>query len=410
MSWGRVLMKEKILLLEGIHNSGADFLVQESFHVDQIKEALSEGDLVENLKGVSGVGIRSKTYITSDLVQKSLDLQAVGAFCIGTNQIDLKACTLKGIPVFNAPYSNTRSVAELVLCEVVALSRKLSHISSLLHQGVWQKKAEGSFEVRGKTIGIIGYGHIGIQVGLLAEAFGMKVLFYDISKKLPLGNASSAQSMKTLLTQSDFVTLHVPETPQTKNMMGKKEIQSMKKSAYLINASRGTVVDIEALSVALKEGHVAGAAIDVYPKEPRKNGEGFESDLLGLENVILTPHIGGSTEEAQKSIGQEVSLSLQKYFSLGDTMSAVNFPRIRTSKIEEGTTRLAHIHENKPGVLGRVNSLISDLGVNITYQSLATLDEIGYLILDFRADKEIGVKLIDALTKKESTVKVRLLG
>lgn len=402
-------MKEKILLLEGVHQSGVEHLSQEGFAVDEMKEALSEEDLIKSLKGQSGLGIRSKTHVTAKVVEDSPSLDAVGAFCIGTNQIDLRACALKGIPVFNAPYSNTRSVAELVLCEVVALSRKLSHISALLHKGVWQKKAQGSFEVRGKTIGIIGYGHIGTQVGLLAEAFGMRVLFYDVSTKLPLGNASTRAKLETLLSESDFVTLHVPETPQTQNMIGANELNKMKKGSYLINASRGTVVDIRDLSTALKSGHIAGAAIDVYPSEPRKNGEGFESDLLGLENVILTPHIGGSTEEAQKAIGEEVSLSLQKYFTLGDTMSSVNFPRIRTPKIEDGTTRLAHIHENKPGVLGDVNSLLSDLGVNITYQSLSTLDEVGYLILDFKSDKDIADRLLKDLKEKSSTIKVRMV-
>lgn len=400
---------KKITLLEGIHSSGAERLSQNGFDVSEVKEAFSEEVLIESLKGVSGLGIRSKTHVTAKVISKSPDIEAVGAFCIGTNQVDLKACALKGVPVFNAPYSNTRSVAELVLCEVVALSRKLSHISSLLHKGVWQKKAQGSFEVRGKTIGIIGYGHIGTQVGLLAEAFGMRVLFHDVSTKLPLGNAFPVSSLNELLKEADFVTLHVPETDQTKNMMGAKELRAMKKGSYLINASRGTVVDIEALSASLKEEYLAGAAIDVYPAEPRKNGEGFSSELLGLSNVILTPHIGGSTEEAQKSIGEEVSLSLQKYFSLGDTTSAVNFPKIRTPKIAEGTTRLAHIHENKPGVLGKVNSLISDHGVNITYQSLSTLDEIGYLIVDFTTDKEIAEKLLSDLKIKESTIKVRLI-
>ncbi len=402
-------MNEKILLLEGIHSSGVEHLSQEGFDVEQVKEAFSEEALVAGLKNISGLGIRSKTHVTAQVVEQSPCLQAVGAFCIGTNQIDLKACALKGIPVFNAPYSNTRSVAELVLSEVVALSRKISHISNLLHKGVWQKKAVGSFEVRGKTIGIIGYGHIGTQVGLLAEAFGMRVLFYDVSTKLPLGNATSRTNLEKLLEESDFVTLHVPETPQTKNMIGEKELKKMKRGSYVINASRGTVVDIKALADSLKEKHTAGAAIDVYPLEPRKNGEGFTSELMGLENVILTPHIGGSTEEAQKAIGEEVSLSLQKYFSLGDTMSSVNFPRIRTPKIEDGTTRMAHIHENKPGVLGAVNSLLSDLGVNITYQSLSTLDEVGYLILDFKSDKKIANDLIGDLEKRESTIKVRLL-
>ncbi len=401
---------EKILLLEGIHSSGAEYLTSKGFVIDECKEAFSEEDLTLKLQGVLGLGIRSKTHITKDVIKKSSSLEAVGAFCIGTGQIDLNACALEGIPVFNAPHSNTRAVAELVLCEIIALSRKLFYVSALLHQGVWEKKAQGSYEVRGKVLGIVGYGHIGTQVGLLAEALGMKVLFYDISVKLALGNTSSVGSLDDLLLKSDFVTLHVPETPQTKNMIGACELSKMKKGSYLINASRGTVVDIKALSKSLKEKHLAGAGIDVYSKEPRKNSDGFESDLLGLENVILTPHIGGSTEEAQKAIGKEVSLSFQKYFALGDTMSAVNFPKIRTPGIQKEAVRLTHIHKNQPGVLGEVNSLIYDLGINIIYQSLATKAKIGYLILDFKADKTTGFKLLDQLRKKESTIKVKLLG
>ncbi len=401
---------EKVLLLEGIHSSGAEYLTLEGFIVDEFKEALLEQDLILKLQGALGVGVRSKTHITQDVIKKSSNLEAVGAFCIGTNQIDLRACALKGIPVFNAPYGNTRAVAELVLCEIIALSRKLFHVSTLLHQGIWEKKAQGSCEIRGKTLGIIGYGHIGTQVGLLAESLGMKVLFYDISVKLPLGNISSVSSLDSLLLKSDFVTLHVPETPQTKNMIGACELSKMKKGSYLINASRGTVVNIKDLSASLKQKHLAGAAIDVYPKEPRKNGGDFKSELLSLKNVILTPHIGGSTEEAQKAIGKEVSLSLQKYFTLGDTMSAVNFPKIRAPRIQKGAIRLVHIHENQPGILGEVNSLIYDLGVNIIYQSLATKGNIGYLILDFKADKSINSKLIDKLRKKESTIKAKLLG
>jgi len=405
------MSSQKITLFEGVHNSAADFLKNKGFDLKETSGAISEAELIKSISDnkTAGVGIRSKTQITKKLIESSPNLEAIGAFCIGTNQIDLKVCTTHGIPVFNAPYSNTRSVAELVLCEVIALSRKLSHRSALLHKGEWQKQAKGSFEVRGKTLGVVGYGHIGTQVGLLAEALGMKVLYLDVSTKLPLSNAQPSVDLKSLLNASDFVTLHVPETEQTKNMIGAAEIKEMKKGSYLINASRGSVVDIPALAAALKEEHLHGAAIDVYPAEPAKNGEGFESELLGLENVILTPHIGGSTEEAQKNIGEEVSLSLYRFFKFGDTSGAVNFPRIRTPKAREGAVRITHIHKNQPGVLGEVNSILSDMGINIIYQSLGTQSEIGYLILDFMGTPAVADDLIKVLKTKDFTLKARIL-
>lgn len=405
-------MKSKtVLLLENIHQSATQFLEEKGFDAKTHLESFAEKDLINELQNceVRAVGIRSKTNISKNVVDLCERLEAVGAFCIGTNQVDLEACAEKGIPVFNAPYSNTRSVAELVLAEIIALSRKLCDVSSLLHKGVWQKSAKGSYEVRGKSLGIIGYGHIGTQVGILAEAFGLNVYYYDVLTKLPLGNATSSKSLNDLLEKSDFISLHVPETLETKNMISEQQIRRMKKGAYLINASRGTVVDLKALAEAIKLGHLAGAAIDVYPIEPRKNGEGFESELLGLENVILSPHIGGSTEEAQKSIGQEVSLSLQKYFSLGDTMGAVNFPKISPAEIAEGKKRLCHIHLNQPGVLGEVNSLLSSYKINITYQSLATNDKIGYLIVDFEDKQGVSSDLYAELAQKNYTLKLRFI-
>lgn len=403
--------KKSILLLEGIHQSGAAFLKSEGYAVQEKSESLDSQGLLRALKSekIKGLGIRSKTHVNAKTLQAYPELEALGTFCIGTNQVDLKAASTLGLPVFNAPYSNTRSVAELVLAEVISLSRKICEISMQLHRGEWNKKAKGSYEVRGKSLGIVGYGHIGTQVGILAEAFGMNVFYYDIVTKLPLGNAKAVDSFKELLEVSDFVTLHVPETEQTKNMMAQKELSHMKEGSYLINASRGTVVDHKALKETLISGKIAGAAIDVYPKEPRQNGPGFESELLGMENVILTPHIGGSTEEAQKAIGEEVSLSLHKYFKQGDTLSAVNFPKISPPELEEGKLRLAHIHHNQPGVLGKVNSLISNYGLNISYQSLATLDEIGYLIVDFLENKKATEKLEKDLKNLSSTIRFKFL-
>lgn len=402
-------MKKNISLLEGIHESAQIFLNTEKHHVFYHKESFEGESLISKIKNSQGLGIRSKTQLTKAVIKKLDHLEAIGAFCIGTNQIDLDAASEKGIPVFNAPYSNTRSVAELVLCEVIALSRKLTQVSSDLHKGVWNKSASGSFEVRGKTIGIIGYGHIGTQVGILAEGLGLKVIYYDVQTKLPLGNALPVKSLKKLLELSDFVTLHVPETEKTKNMLAKDEIKNMKRGSYLINASRGSVVDLKELAKAIKSQHLAGAAIDVYPKEPCKNGPGFNSEIKGLSNIILTPHIGGSTEEAQKNIGEEVSLSLNNFFKYGDTSLAVNFPKIAVDKIKKGCIRLTHTHKNIPGVLGKVNSLFSEAGLNVSYQSLATKDELGYLIVDFDKAKVNQNDLLKKLNEESFTIKTKIL-
>lgn len=401
----------KILLLEGIHHLGSQFLKDEGNTVEESLESYPEEKIIESIKesNFDALGIRSKTHITKNIVESCSDqLSAVGAFCIGTNQIDLKDCQKYGIAVFNAPYSNTRSVAELVISEMISLSRKTFYLSSLLHKGVWQKKAKGSFEVRNKTLGIIGYGHIGTQLGLLAESLGMNVIYHDLTTKLPLGTANPSISLSELLKTSDFVSLHVPETRETKGMIGEKEIGLMKPSSYLINASRGSVVDIKALSEAIKDKKLAGAAIDVFPSEPRKNGPDFKSELCGLDNVILTPHIGGSTEEAQKNIGQEVSFSLQQYFALGDTSGAVNFPKVIAPNIN-GDYRIVHIHKNVPGVLAEVNSVISELGVNINYQSLSTLENIGYLLMDFQMNEEQGRVLRDKLKASDKLIRIRLI-
>jgi D-3-phosphoglycerate dehydrogenase len=376
-----------------------------------LSEGLDSQALVEGLsRGYKALGIRSKTHVTREILEQAPELEAIGAFCIGTNQIDLKSATIKGIPVFNAPYSNTRSVAELVLSEMIALSRQVMTLSSKVHKGDWQKTAQGSFEIRGKTVGIIGYGHIGTQIGLLCEALGMNILYYDIEAKLPLGNARPCSTLKELLSKADFITLHVPETPDTKMMMTKSQFSQMKKGSYFINASRGTVANIKDLAEALKSGHLAGAAIDVFPKEPRKNGPYFESELCGLENVILTPHIGGSTKEAQVSIGKEVATSLDKYFRLGDTLGAVNSPKLRAFEIQEGVLRLCHIHKNIPGVLAKVNTLFSKYEVNIRYQKLGTFEEVGYLIMDFDAPQRQKFEdLYSAVKEEDFTIKARVL-
>ena len=402
---------ESIFLLENVNQSGKSLLESNDYDVTHMTEGLEPGALIESLKkGYKALGIRSKTQVTKEVLEFAPQLQAIGAFCIGTNQIDLKSATSKGIPVFNAPYSNTRSVAELVLSEMIALSRQVVPLSTKAHKGDWQKTAQGSFEIRGKIVGIIGYGHIGTQVGLLSEALGMNVLYYDIESKLPLGNAVPCVSMKELLSKSDFVTLHVPETAETKMMMTKKQFAHMKEESYFINASRGSVVDIEDLAEALKSGHLVGAAVDVFPKEPRKNGPHFESELCGLENVILTPHIGGSTREAQISIGKEVATSLDKYFRLGDTLGSVNFPKLRAFEVQEGVLRLCHIHRNIPGVLAKVNTLFSKYEVNILYQKLGTFEEVGYLMMDFEAPQKQKLEdLFSAVNLEEFTIKARIL-
>lgn len=396
----------RILLVENIHAVAKENLLQEGFSVDLISNAPSEADLIEMLKKYDVLGIRSKTEITDKVIQASPHLMAVGCFCIGTNQVDLLKANKSGVPVFNAPHSNTRSVAELVIAEMIALSRQLGDRNTLAHKGDWMKTADGSHEVRGKTLGIVGYGHIGSQLSILAEAMGLKVIFYDILKKLPLGNAKSVTRLPDLLMKADFVSLHVPETEQTKEMIGPKEIEVMKKGSCLINASRGTVVNIPALVEALRSGKLAGAAIDVFPEEPASNKEKFKSDLQGLKNVILTPHIGGSTEEAQFAIGQEVAESFRKFLKFGTTSGAVNFPTIEIHKSPE-VFRIMNVHRNEPGVLGEINSLVSKLGVNIRAQSLSTDNHIGYMIMDVEMSQ--GDDLANQIQKLPRSIRTRVV-
>ena len=395
----------RVLLLEGIHPVAKEKMEEWGWSVELLPTALSEENLIEKLSGFQALGIRSKTQLTEKVLKASSNLHAVGTFCIGTNQVNLSTANSVGIPVFNAPYSNTRSVAELVIAEMIALSRQLFDRSQKAHQGQWSKSAQGANEVRGKTLGIVGYGHIGSQVSVLAEALGLKVIFYDIVKKLPLGNSNPVESLDELLQRSDFVTLHVPETKNTPGMIGESQLRRMKKGAYLLNASRGTVVDLRALRNVLCEGHLAGAAVDVYPQEPKNNKEPFESVLQGVDNVILTPHIGGSTEEAQKSIGIEVSESLWRFFSRGSTLGAVNFPQTDMPETE-GSLRLMNVHKNIPGVLKKINGVVSELGSNILAQSLATDDVIGYLLMD--VERSEADKLKEAVSQLEESVYTRV--
>lgn len=371
----------RILLVENIHPVAKEALLDEGFKVDMLSYAPSEEELLKTLPNYDVLGIRSKTEITAAVLKKNPHLTTIGCFCIGTNQVDLMTARELGIPVFNAPHSNTRSVAELVIAEMISLSRQLGDRNSKAHLGEWVKSAEGSKEVRGKTVGIVGYGHIGSQVSVLAESMGLKVVFFDVVKKLPLGNAVAKSSLDELLKVSDFVTLHVPETPETKDMIGAKELSLMRAGSYLINASRGTVVVIEALVDALKSKHIAGCAIDVFPEEPASNKEKFKSPLQGVPNVILTPHIGGSTEEAQYAIGREVAESFRRYLKIGSSSGAVNFPNVDLP-VKQGTSRLLNVHKNEPGVLGEINGLISKAGANIEGQYLSTDEKIGYLVMD----------------------------
>lgn len=399
-------MTTKILLLENIHPCAREALVDQGFQVDVEKGALSEAQLIEILPKYQALGIRSKTEITAKVLDRNPHLQVVGAFCIGTNQVQLQDANRLGIPVFNAPYSNTRSVAELVLAEMIALCRQLGDVNTAAHRGDWLKSAKGAHEVRGKTLGIVGYGHIGSQVSVLAEALGMRVLYYDIIKKLPLGNARSADSLDKLLVESDFVTLHVPDTPLTRNMIGPTQLKLMRKGAFLINASRGTVVEIPALAAALNSGQVGGAAIDVFPQEPKNNDERFVSEVQGLRNVILTPHIGGSTEEAQEAIGYEVSASLISFLRHGSTLGSVNFPQINIPP-KNGWPRLVNVHKNVPGVLGQINGIVSGVGANIRAQYLSTDPLIGYVVIDIETDQAKPV--YEQIAKLPTSIKTMLL-
>lgn len=398
--------QHKILLLEGVHQTAIDALRHEGFEVEKLETALSEDQLIEKLKQFDVLGIRSKTQVTQRVIENSPNLLTIGCFCIGTNQVELDASNLHGVPVFNAPYSNTRSVAELVIAEMICLSRQICHRSSLAHEGKWLKSAKGSNEVRGKTVGIIGYGHIGSQVSVLAEGMGLKVIYYDVIKRLPLGNAVQKTDLNELLSESDFVALHVPATDETKNMISSKELMCMKTGSYLINASRGSVVVIKDLKKAIESGKLSGAAIDVYPKEPTSNNELFTSELQKLENVILTPHIGGSTEEAQEAIGQEVAESFKKYIKVGSTTGAVNFPEMELPPKREAY-RILNIHKNVPGVLGEINSLVSKIGANIKSQHLSTDNNIGFLVLDI--DGPNPKELAQQIDRYEHTIRTRLI-
>lgn len=400
----------RILLLENIHRDAKANLEGEGFEVELLKKALSEDDLVRALRGITAIGIRSKTQITPRVLEAASDLRAIGAFCIGTNQIALAEANRRGVPAFNAPFSNTRSVAEMMIGQIVMLARRFADRSAEMHRGVWTKSAEGSREIRGKTLGIVGYGHIGRQVGVLAESMGMQVLFYDIAARLPMGNNRAAGSLEELLGNADFVTLHVPETAQTKEMIGEKQIAQMKPGAYLINASRGTVVVIPALAAAIRNGHLAGAAIDVFPVEPAGNDGTFVSELQGLPNVILTPHIGGSTAEAQVAIGHEVSNALIKFLKAGTTDGAVNFPQADLPR-REGVHRFTHVHRNVPGVLRDVNRIVSEAEANVLGQVLATDPEIGYLIMDVAEDskRRVGQELCERMGELPTTIHARLL-
>ncbi|XXV21872.1 phosphoglycerate dehydrogenase [Sorangium sp. So ce1389] len=396
----------KVLLLENIHQSAHELFRSRSFEIETRSSALKEDELIAALAGVDMLGIRSKTHVTARVLEKADKLLSIGCFCIGTNQVDLEAANRRGVPVFNAPFSNTRSVAEMIIGECIMLARQLGDRSREVHAGTWKKVSKACYEIRGKTIGLIGYGHIGQQLGVLAEAMGMRVVYYDIAQKLPMGNNRPLPTLQALLAESDYVSLHVPATPETHNMIGAAELAHMRKGSYLLNASRGTVVVIPALAEALRSGHLAGAAIDVYPEEPESNSDGFHTELQKLPNVILTPHIGGSTEEAQEAIGREVSRALTQLVTTGATTSAVNFPNVELPPLK-GTHRILNVHRNVPGVLRDVNRIVSDVNANIDSQVLSTDANIGYLIMDLSQDVSAEVsRRIGAL---ETSIRTRVL-
>ena len=399
--------KLKVVLLEGIHPSAVEAFTADGYtQIETHPKALEGQALIDAIADAHFVGLRSRTQLTAEVLEKAQKLVAVGAFCIGTNQIALDAAARRGVPVFNAPFSNTRSVAELVLAEIIMLMRGIPQKNALLHRGGWMKSATNSFEVRGKTLGIIGYGHIGTQLGLLAEHLGMRVVFYDIETKLPLGNARQLSTLDELLAEADVVSLHVPETPDTKKMMGVEQIARMKKGSFLINASRGTVVDIDALAAALESKHILGAAIDVFPVEPKGNEGDFQSPLIRFENVLLTPHIGGSTGEAQESIGREVASKLIRYSNNGSTLSAVNFPEV-SLPAHPGLCRILHIHRNVPGMLTRINERLSNAGINIASQYLQTNQHVGYVVVD--VENEGSAEALHEISDLEGTIRARVL-
>lgn len=399
--------KIRILFLENISDAAVKNFRQHGYvQVEKITRALTEDELIDEIKDVHILGIRSKTQVTKKILDAAKKLQAIGCFCIGVNQVDLKAATKNGVVVFNAPYSNTRSVAELVIGLAIMLIRRIPDKNKAAHEGVWMKDAKGSYELRGKTLGIIGYGNIGSQVSVLAEALGMKVLFYDVETKLPLGNASDGKTLKEVLSKADVVTLHVPETSQTKNLINKNNLKYFKKGAILINYARGEVVDLDALRKAIIDEHIGGAAIDVFPWEPEKNGDRFQTPLQDLPNVILTPHIGGSTEEAQMNIGEDVSVKLFNYLEKGMTFGSHTVPALALPP-QEGSHRILHIHKNVPGVLSEINTQLSKHKINIVGQYLKTNEDIGYVVLD--VDKQLSNRALQLLKEVKDTIKVRML-
>ena len=399
--------KIKFVLLEGLHPSAVETLETAGYsNIDYVKTALTGDELVERIKDAHFVGLRSRTQLTREIIEQAPKLIAVGCFCIGTNQVDLNAALEHGVAVFNAPFSNTRSVAELVIAEAILLLRNIPTKNAGCHRGEWLKSAEGSFEIRGKTLGIIGYGSIGSQMSVLAESLGMRVIFYDAVTKLPLGNAPQIKSLPDLLSTADIVSLHVPELPTTHNMIGAAEIASMKKGAILINASRGTVVEIEPLAEALRTGHLSGTAIDVFPIEPKANGDEFISPLREFDNAILTPHIGGSTMEAQENIGFEVAEKLVKYSDNGTTLTSVNFPEVALPAHKK-MHRLLHVHENIPGILSAINNIFSSNDINICGQYLQTNEKVGYVVID--VNSEYSDMALKQLKEIKGTIRCRVL-
>lgn len=399
--------KIRVLLLENISEITVNNFIRQGYsQVQKLTKALSEAELIEAIKNVHILGIRSKTQVSSDVLKAASKLQAIGCFCIGVNQVNLQSATDHGIAVFNAPYSNTRSVAELVIGAAIMLIRRIPDKTTAAHHGIWKKEASGSFELRGKTLGIIGYGNIGSQVSVLAEALGMKVIFYDAETKLPLGNATDMRTLKDVMSKADVITLHIPETAQTKNLINKSNLKYCKQGAIIINYARGEVMDLEALKKAIESGKIGGAAVDVFPAEPEKNGDPFVTPLQGMPNVILTPHIGGSTEEAQQNIGEDVSNKLLLYLEKGITLGSHTVPALSLPP-QEGAHRILHIHNNVPGVLSNINTQLSKHKINIVGQYLKTNDSIGYVVVD--VDKQLSNRASHLLKDVKHTIKVRLL-
>ena len=399
--------KIKFLLLEGVHPSAVATLEQAGYsNIEQHKKALPTAELKTAIANAHFVGIRSRTQLTDEILESARKLVAVGCFCIGTNQVDLEAATQRGVPVFNAPFSNTRSVAELVIAEAILLLRGVAEKNAAAHRGEWQKSAANAFEIRGKKLGIIGYGNIGMQLGVIAEGLGMQVQFFDVVNKLPLGNARQVPSLNHLLASSDVISLHVPETTTTRDLIGEAQLAQMKPGSVLINASRGTVVDIDALAASLESGHLGGAGIDVFPVEPRSNDDEFVSPLRRFDNTFLTPHIGGSTVEAQENIGMEVAEKLARYSDNGTTTSSVNFPEVALPE-HAGSHRLLHIHRNVPGIMSAINNIFSENNLNVSAQYLQTNDAIGYVVID--VDAEYSDIALEKLASIEGTIRSRVL-